>query len=103
MEVLARHAIEDVVEAVAVREEQELARSAAEVGVDEDGDFRGVDIVDVVRRELKMPAQRAGVDVHGNQRIGVQVVALANVADEIGPGIASSPVRQICLRVECAR
>ena len=59
MKILARHTIEDVEEAIAVREEQELARSAAEVRIDQDGDLRGVDIVHVVRRELKMPRQRA--------------------------------------------
>ena len=85
MKVLARYAIEDVEEAVAVREEEKLAQSTTEVGVDQDGDLRGVDIVHVVRCELKVPAQHAGVDVHGDQRIGVQVVARANVSDVIRP------------------
>ena len=102
MEVLARHAIEDVVEAVPVGEEQELARAPAEIGVQQDRDLGGIDVVDVVWRELEVPFQRAGVDVHGDQRVGVEVVAGPNVADEVGARIAGAPVRQIGVGIVCA-
>ena len=50
-----------------------------------------------------MPLEHTGVDVDGNQRIGIQIVSVAHVADEVRPRIAGAPVGEIGVRVVGAR
>ena len=49
----------------------------------------------VVRRELVIPFQLAGIGIERDHGIAVEVVAGAVVAVPIGPGIADAPVGQI--------
>ena len=54
---LARCPIEDVVEPVAIRRDDQLAWPPVHGGVDEHGDLIRVPVVGVVRRELEVPAE----------------------------------------------
>ena len=55
--------------------------------------------MDVVRRELVVPAQPAGVDVERDHRIAVEVVALAALAVVIRSGIAGAEVGEVQLGI----
>ena len=91
---LAGQPIEHVEEAVAIAVEQQLARLAAERGVDEHRRLGRVPVVQVVRRELEVPLQLAGVRIEREDRVRVEVVALALVAVVVGTRIAGRPVEQ---------
>ncbi len=56
-QVLAVHAVEHEVVAVARRLQQQLALDAVDAAVDEDRDLGGVPVVRVVRRRLEAPLQ----------------------------------------------
>ena len=96
---LAIRPIEHVEKAVAVGLHQELARLTLPDGVHERRRLLRVVVPDVVRRELEMPLQRAGLRIERDDRVGVQVVAQPVVADEIRTGIADRPVDRIELRI----
>ena len=96
---LAGLAVEHVEERVAVREEHQLALLAAERRVGQHRDLRRIPVVDVVRRELEVPLQLAGVGVEGHHRVGVEVVALPHRAVVVRAGVAGAPVQEVQLRV----
>ena len=85
---LTRCAIEDVQEAVGVRHHHRLARLAADGDVREHGNLIGIPIMRVVRGELEVPFQCAGVRVQRQERSRIQVVALAVPAVEVGIRVA---------------
>ena len=80
-EELAGRAIEHVEEAVAVGLHQQLARLPLPVDVDERRRFLRVVVPDIVRRELEVPLQLSRLRIEREDRIGVEVVAEAIVAD----------------------
>ena len=55
--------------------------------------------MDVVRRELEVPAHLARVPVEREHRVGVQVVAQPHLAAVVGAGVAGAPVDQVQLRI----
>ena len=95
--------IEDVVDAVAIRLQQQLARLSVERRVEQDRHLERVPVVHIVRRVLEMPFHLAGVDVERDDAVGVEVVALAVVADEIGRRLSGAPVDQVELRDRSCR
>ena len=95
---LAVGAIEHVEEAVAIGHHHDLARLAGDREVGEHRNLVRVPVVRVVRRELEVPLQRAGVGVERDERARVEVVALAIVAVEIGVRIAGAPVDEVAAR-----
>ena len=58
--------IERVVETVAIREHDDLARLAGNRQIGEHGHFGRVPVVQVVRRELIVPFELSGVRVEGD-------------------------------------
>src|ERR1700679_3787912 len=56
-----------------------------------------------MRRELEMPAELSARQIQGEQRAGIQVVALASVAVPVRSGIAHAPEENASLRVEGSR
>ena len=72
---LAGRAIEHVEEAVAIAEQHRLARRALPLMSASTGTCDGVVVELVVRRELEVPLQLAGVRVERDDRVAVQVVA----------------------------
>ncbi len=52
---------------------------------------------------MKKPLQLSRIRIQGDHGLGVQVIALAHVAIEIGRGIAGSPVNQVELGIVAAR
>ena len=98
VEEFAGGAVQHVVKAVAVGDHHKLSI----VGVHQHGHVSGIPIVEVVRRELKVPAQLAGVGIKRDQRAGVQIVAFACVAIVIGTGISGSPVDDVEGGIVCA-
>ena len=75
-EMLAGHAIEHEVIAVAGRLHHQLAGPAVELPIEEHRRLRGVPVVRVVWRGRVVPRQLARVDVDRDEGAGVQVVAL---------------------------
>ena len=73
--VLARNPIQNVIEAIPVCEQHQFAGLALPVGIYQDGRLGCVQIEKIVRRELEMPLELAGIGVEGNEGVGVQVVA----------------------------
>ena len=67
--------------------------------IGEHGHLHGIVIEIVVRRELEIPFQLAGVGIERDHGIAVEIGALANVAVPVGTGIADAPVGQIQLRI----
>ena len=94
----ARGAVEDVQEAVAVELHRHLAHLAVHLQLGEDQLPAGVVVVRVVRRELVVPDDLAGLRPQREHRGGVEVVARAALR---GPrrGIADAPVHEIELRI----
>src|SRR5260370_32260150 len=64
-------------------------------GIDQHRHMCRIPVVDVVRRELKMPAELAGVAIQAHQRTGIEVVAPTSVAVVVGSRIAGSPIDQV--------
>ena len=96
---LARDAIQHVHDPVAVRPEHHLARRAAPVDVGEHGHLRRVVVELVVRRELVIPLQLAGIGVERDDAVAVQVVAEPHAAVPIRRGVAGAPEREIRLGI----
>ena len=61
--------------------------------------MRGVVVELVVRRELVVPLQRAGVGIQRDDRIGIQVGALPRIRIPVRAGIAGAEVQEIQLGV----
>ena len=49
----------------------------------------------VMRRELKMPSELAGVGIERKQAIGVKVIALTHHAVPVRPRVARAPEDQV--------
>ena len=94
-EKLSVGAIEDVKKSVTIRLEQQFSRLALINGIDEHGSFGGVIVVEIVGRELKIPFHLAGVGVDREDASGVEIVAGARPAVEIGGGIAGAPINSV--------
>ena len=77
----------------------DLARAALELDIGQHRNLRGVPIEFVVRRELVVPLQLAGIGVERDHRGTVQVVAQARIAVPIRTGIPGSPEGQIGFRI----
>ena len=103
LEELAGRAIEHVHHAVAVGPEHHLARLALPLDVGEHRHLRGVVVELVVRRELVVPLQLAGVDVERDDAVAIEVVAPARAAVPVGRRIAGAEEHEIRLRIVGAR
>ena len=98
-QVLAVGPVEHEVVAVARRLQQQPARHASELGVDQHRHFGGVPVVRVVRRRLEAPGQRAGVGIERDDGAGPAVVAGPHLAVEHRGRVAGADVEQIELRI----
>src|SRR5258705_3813308 len=95
-------AIEHIQKAVAVGLYNEFSRLTAESAVHKDGSFDGVVVEQVVRRELEIPFELAGVRIEGKQAIGVEVVARPRTSIEVGRRITGAPEDGVQFRVKRA-
>ena len=91
---LAGLAVEHVEEAVAVGDHDHFPRAALPVDVRLHRHVVRVPVVGVVRRELIVPAQPAGVGVERDEGIRVEVVSQPVVAVVVGVRVAGAPVEQ---------
>ena len=96
---LAVRAIEHVENAVAIAVKQQLARLAFPHLVGQHHRLHGVPVVGIVRRELVIPLQLAGLGFKRDDARRVEVVAQPFFAGEVGTGIADGPVDQIELGI----
>ena len=55
----------------------------------------------VLRHELEMVLVVAGLGVEHDDRVGVEIFALAHGDREVGGRIAAGDVQQPCFRIEC--
>ena len=85
---------QNIKESAAIGLQQQLALPACKARIDQDQRFGGVPIVQIVRSELKMPAQFSRLSVERHHAIGVEIVAAALVAVGVREGIAGGPVQQ---------
>jgi hypothetical protein len=94
-EELSVGAVEGVKDAVAVGMEDELAILAFVHAVHQHQVFGGVPVVGVVGGELVVPLAPAGIGIESQRGAREQVVACADVAIDVGAGIADGP-EQCC-------
>ena len=99
-EQLAVLAIKYVEETVAVGEHHHLVRLPCDGEVAEHRDLRRIPVVNVVRGELVMPLEHAGVGIERQERAGVQIVALSIVAIVIRIRVAGAVVDEVQRRVQ---
>src|SRR5260221_9503048 len=67
--------VEQIEKTTAIRLNQKMTDGSVFVGIHEDGSFRGVVIVDIMRGELKIPLELAGVGVQSQDTSSVEVIA----------------------------
>ena len=92
-------AVQGVEVAVAVGLDDGLDRVLATLHVDQEDLRVAVVVPDVVGGELEVPLPLPGIGIHGQQAVGVEVVARAQVAVPVGGGVARRPVEHVRLRV----
>src|SRR5262249_15058019 len=102
-EELSVRAIEDVEEPIAIGLQQRFAGLPLPLRIYKYRGFLRIPIVDIVRRELEIPLEFAGFGFERENRVAVQVVALAVVAIVVETGIAGRPVDEIELRIVGSR
>src|SRR5882724_6463475 len=90
-EELAAFSIQNVEKSVTVCLHQEFSGLPLIGGVDQDGRFGGIVIVEIMGSELEIPFQLAVIGIEGENAVGVEVVTWPNAAIEIRAGIAGSP------------
>jgi hypothetical protein len=81
----------------------EVGQQLATVQVEEDILHHAVVVPQVVRGVLVVPPYLAVVRVHGDNGVGVEVVALTDASVEVGRRVAGPPVQEIQLQVVGAR
>ena len=82
---------------------EQLALAALEGGVHQQHGLGGVPIVQVVRRELKVPELLSGFQIERQNAVGEEVVAQAFAAIGIRVRVADSPVEHLALGIVAAR
>ena len=87
--------VEHIEHTVAVRPQHGLARATFEVDVGEHRDLRGVPIELVMRGELVVPFQLAGVSVESDDGAGIKVIAFAGVAIPVGASVTCAPICKV--------
>src|ERR1700722_13069290 len=92
---LSGSAIENVEKPVAVGLHQEVSRYPALVDVNQHRSFIRVEGVQVVRRELEIPFQFAGVGIQSQDASGIKVVSRARFSCKIRSRIAGRPVQGV--------
>ena len=92
-------AIQHVEKSVAIAPQHQLARRALPIRVDQHGDLHRVVVVRIVRRELEMPFELAGIGIERDHGIGIEIVAGALRGIPVGAGIAGAPVDQVQIRI----
>ncbi len=90
---LAVGAVQHIEEPVPIRMQQQLPRLSAIFGIDQDRGLGCVAVCRIVRRELEVPFQCAGLGVEGEYAIGEEIIARAVAIVAIRPGIAGWPSR----------
>src|SRR6185437_16324585 len=94
-----RDAIEDVVEAVAVRPEKALVILTVYRAIGDERHLDGIPVVSVGRSGLEIPEELAGAAVERDHRVGIEIGASAGRGVEVRPRPADSPVEQIADRI----
>ena len=87
-----RSAIQQIEEAVPVGHRDPRRRAAVNRAIDKHRNLVGIPVMDIMRRELEVPAQLATVDVERDQGARIKVVAFTGFAVPVGRGIPRSPV-----------
>ena len=87
----------DVEEPVAIGLQQQLARPSLPLRIHQHRRLRGVPVPQIVRRELVVPLQLAGLGIQRQDAVGIQIVARAIVAVNIpSPGCRSASTACRC-------
>src|SRR5262249_49281208 len=99
---LARDAIEDVEEPVTVCVQKHFSWLASNREIREDRYVRRIVVPRIVRRELIVPAQSAGISIESHDGRCVEVVAFPIVAVHLWARVAGSPIDRAQLRTVAA-
>ncbi len=73
----------------------QLTRRTFPFAIDQHGNLHSVPIVHVVRNELEMPFQFAGIGIERDGAVGIEVVAGPRIAVPVGRRIAGTPDDQV--------
>ncbi len=84
--------IEDIEEAVPIRVQHQFARLTLPICDSQNRGLRGITIPQIVRRELVVPFEAAGLPVDGEDTVGIKVVSRAIVTVVLSRWIAGRPV-----------
>ena len=95
--------VQKVEEPVSVGLREKVLLFARDNCIQQYHNFGGVPVEDIVRRELKIPSERATIRVQRDDAIRVEIVAGTCIAVKIGTRIADRPIDKICVRIERAR
>ena len=98
-EELAVRPVQHVEKPVAIAPEHELARGAGDGRINEYRGLHRIEIVRVIRCELEMPPELAGIRVKCHDRVGVEVVARPLIRVPVRTGVADAPVGQVERRI----
>ena len=96
---LAVGAIENIIIAVAIGLQRQLARLAFEGHVRKNDDLRGIIVVRIVRRVLEIPFQLAGIDIQRDNAIGIKIVAGPALAGPLRIGLARPVIDKLQLGI----
>ena len=103
LEKLTGLAVKNVVETVAVGMHQKLSWTAFVGSVDQNRDLYRIPIMQIVRRELKIPFELAAVGVQRDNRLGIKVVSSSRLAVEVRRRVPDAPVEQVQFGIEAPR
>ena len=98
-EIFAGGAVQHIIIAVAVGLEQQLARLAFVIGIQQHRHFQRVIIMGVVRRVLEIPFHLAGIGTEGHDAVAVEIIARPLLADPLRFGLAGAVKDQILLGI----
>src|SRR4029077_19390158 len=87
--------VQHVEKRVAVAPVHELPLPAAKFGIYQHGNLHGIPVVNVMRRELKVPFQLARVCVEGNHTQRIKIVSPPDIAVPIRRGVTGAPVNEV--------
>ncbi len=96
---LAVGTVQHIEKAVAVGLNHQLAGFTFPRRIDQRRRSHGVKIMHVMRRELEVPLQFAGLRIERDDRVGVEIVPRPIVSDQIVAGVADRPVESVQILV----
>src|SRR5205085_9832035 len=100
---LSRGSVYDIIETVSVVPQHHLASIPVPIHIGENGNLHGVVVVGIIRRELKIPLEFAGVGIKGQNAIGIKIVARPLSGIPVRTRISGAPIGEVEIGIVRAR